>query len=162
MKTKKSNLIVAILIAVIGVILAGVLIAWMTGMFKDKKKELNSGTDKINHSYGSLADFDVQVYDGATINGESVVELIEEAVDEDEELSIAVRTLANKNREIPITIYYNRALTGTNAINSGGIVTTLNNVVSSDNYITPSAYFIGEVLRNINDEVTGILFVQKK
>lgn len=162
MKTKKSNIVVVILFAVIFVILAGAFLAWMTGMFKGKKKELNAGADKINDSVSSMADFDVGIYDGTSINGDSLVELIEEVVFKGKEISIAVQTLANLNRLVPVTIYYNRALSASNTIDSSGIVTTLDQNVSSDNYITPSANFVGKVLRNTNNEVTGILFVQKK
>ncbi len=162
MKTKKSNILVVILFAVILVILAGAFLAWMTGMFKGKKKELNSGAEKINETVSSLVDFDVEIYNGASVNGESLVELIEEQVYKGKDISIAVQTLANQSRQIPVTIYYNRALTTDNAIDPNGSVTTLNQNISSDNYITPSANFIGKVLRNTNNEVTGILFVQKK
>ncbi len=162
MKTKKSNILVVILFAVIFVILAGAFLAWMTGMFKNKKKELNAGADKINDSVSSIADFDVDIYNGASINGVSLVELIEEVIYKGRDISIAVQTLANLDRLVPITIYYNRALAADNEIDSGGVVTTLHQNISSNNYITPSANFVGKVLRNTNNEVTGILFVQKK
>lgn len=162
MKTKKSNILVMILFAVILVILAGAFLAWMTGMFKSKKKDLNAGAEKINESVSSMADFDVDIYDGASINGESLVELIEEVVYKGKDISIAVQTLANLSRQSPVMIYYNRALTENNSINANGTITVLEQNISSDNYITPSANFIGKVLRNTNVEVTGILFVQKK
>lgn len=163
MKTKNSNIIISILIAVLVIILAGLLIAWMTGLFKSKKENLNSGTEKINDAFGSMADFDMDVYNGATIDGDTLINLIEEIVYKNEDFSVAIQTLANQREATPVTVYYNRSLTAANGINTSGTVTVLNQTnVSDNNYITPSTNFLGETLRNTNNEITGILFIQQK
>lgn len=163
MKSKYADIAAKIIITVVIVILVGLLVAWMVGLFKDKKQELNSSMEKINTTANSVADFDYLSYDGASISGKTLVELIMETVEDAPELSIAVQTYANLKKSTPVTIYYNKALSANNSINSSGTVTTLNqSSKSNDNYIAPNGSFIGKVLRNPNDEVTGILFVQKK
>lgn len=163
MRTKYSELVVKILIAAIVVVLAGLLIAWMAGLFKDKKQDLNSGTQKIDTAIHSMADFDFASYDGDTISGKTLAKLIEEVVAKNPEVSIAVQTLVNENKGTPVTIYYNKALNTSNAINSSGTVTTLDQSnKSNDNYITPTGDFIGTVLKNSNVEITGIKFIQQK
>jgi FlaG/FlaF family flagellin (archaellin) len=163
MKTKHGDLVAKVLITAVIVVLAGLLIAWMAGVFKDKKQDLNSGTGKINNTINSMADFDLQTYDGDTISGKTLTELIKEVVKKNPELSIAVKTLVNAKKGTPVTIYYNKVLDANNAINASGTATTLDQSnKSSDNYITPKADFLGEVLRNSNNEITGILFTQQK
>jgi lipopolysaccharide export LptBFGC system permease protein LptF len=163
MKTKNSNMVVAIFATVLVVILAGVLVAWMTGVFRDKKNDIDSGTGKITNALGSMSSFDFDYYDDATISGETLLELIEEVTARDEELSIAVQTLANQGSTSAIR-YYNRALLpSTNEFDTGSQPSVLNqSSKSNSDYITPSAKFIGQVLRNQNEEVTGILFTQRK
>lgn len=92
-----------------------------------------------------------------------MISLIQEVDNEDSEFSIAVQTYANANKSKPVTIYYNRVLSSpANNIISGTPATLNKENKSSDDYITPTATFYGEVLKNPNDEVTGILFVQRK
>lgn len=163
MKTKYADIAAKIIITVVIVILVGLLVAWLVGLFKDKKQDLNSSTEKINTTVNSVADFDYLSYDGASISGKSLVDLIKETVADAPELSIAVQTYVNSKKSTPVTVYYNKAVTSNNSIDSTGTITTLNqSSKSSDSYITPNGSFIGKVLKNPNEEVTGILFVQKK
>ncbi len=163
MKSKYADLIAKILVTAVVVVLTGLLIAWMAGLFKDKKQDLNSGSNKIDETISSVADFDLLVYGGKSMSGESLVNLIQEVVKKNPELSIAVSTLVNAKKATPIIIYYNKALGAGNSINTGGTVTTLDqSSKSNDNYITPKANFVGEVLKNSNDEITGVIFRQQK
>ena len=60
---------------VVAVILVGLIIAWSTGVFKDKRKDLNEGTERIN-AISSMAEFDLLAYDGGSIMGSLLVDLI--------------------------------------------------------------------------------------
>lgn len=163
MRTKKANMVTVLLLTLIGIIITGLFVAWMVGFMKDKKQSMNTSSDKADSVIGSMADFDFDAYDGNTIGGQTLIKLINDTTEKSPELSIAVQTLVNAKKATPVTIYYNKALTTANAINSSGTVTTLNqSTKSSDNYITPTANFCGEVLKNSNNEVTGILFIQQK
>lgn len=164
MKTKNSDMIAKIFLAAVIVVLTGLLIAWMMGVFKDKKQDLDAGSEKIDTTISSAADFDMMYYDGNTISGKSLVELIQEVVNKSPELSIAVQTLVNAKK--PAIIYYNKFLGAGNAIDDSGKngkATVLDqSSKNGDNYITPTSSFLGEVLRNSNNEITGILFTQQK
>ena len=163
MKAKNADIAAKIIITVVMVILVGLLVAWIVGLFKDKKQDLNSATEKVNTTVNSVADFDYLSYDGASINGKTLVDLIKETLADAPELSIAVQTYVNYKKATPVTIYYNKSLSANNSIEAPGTVTALNqSSKSSDNYIAPNGSFIGKVLKNPNDEVTGLLFVQKK
>jgi len=163
MKTKKSNLIPMIIGVVVVLILAGLFFSWQMGWFKGKKQDIDGATTKLDTSIGAMSDFDVTLYDGGSISGDEIVELINNVVAKGPELSIAVQTLVNAKKATPITIYYNKALTNGNAINTSGTITTLDQSnKSNDNYLTPSAAFLGKSLRNSNNEITGILFIQQK
>lgn len=157
MKTKKSDLVVNILITVLVVVLAGLLIAWMTGMFKDKKKAINDGTEKINGVISSVAEFDLLAYDDSTIRGDVLLDLIEEYKDKDVKVSIGVHTLDN----ITTGIYYNYGYASDNLVEPALTITPPAGK-SETSYITPSASFLGEVLRNPNNEIVCLKFTQQK
>ena len=81
MKVVKAELTAKILITAMIVILVGVLIVWMTGVFSDKKADINSGTGKIESETNDIADFDISAWDGETIGGKALIELIYELWD---------------------------------------------------------------------------------
>lgn len=154
MKTKKSDLVVKILIAAVVVVLAGLLIAWMAGLFKDKKQDLNSGTEKIDNTINSMADFDLQVYDGNTISGDTLTKLIGDYKSKDVKISIWVHTLdANDS-------YYNYSYASSNI--GAASTTAIPTSKSAAGYITPSGNFLGEILKNSNDEIVCLKFSQQK
>lgn len=156
MKTKRSSdLVVKIFLVVVAVILVGLLIAWSTGVFKDKQRDLNRGTEKIDSALSSMAEFDLLVYDGYTIKGEALVELIEEYKSREITLAIGVKTLGDKD-----TTYYNYSFTSGDL----GAVAILTPPTEKNNtaYITPSGNFLGEVIKNRNNEIVCITFTQQK
>lgn len=154
MRTKKADLVVKILFVAILVILSGLLIAWMTGAFKDKKQDLNNGMEKIDSTMGSVADFDLLAYDGMPISGEAVMNLIKEYNDKSIPLAIRVITLAGSN-------YYNYDVATSNLGSSLGAPSFSTNKAATS-YITPTGDFKGSVLRNANDEIYCIEFKQQK
>jgi hypothetical protein len=165
MKTKKSDFINKILFVVIAAILSGLLIAFMVGFYRDKRQELNNSTGKIKNVSSSVSNIDFEAYNGTTISGETLINLIKEVIKDNSELSIAVQTYANATTSPSVIVYYNRALDGTTKNITTATVSDLDEDQkrkSNASYITPTSNFYGELLRNPNDEITGILFVQKK
>lgn len=136
MKTKNSEIAVKIFLVVVAVILVGLLIAWSTGVFKDKKNDLSRSTEKINSAIGSMSEFDLLVYDGGTITGSLLLDLLE---NKPEGVNILYRTLADATVSpipTPPTDYTN---------------------------INPNGIFKGEVVRNEgNNVITQIIFTQQK
>lgn len=140
MKTKNSDIAVKIFLVVVGVILVGLLVAWSTGVFKDKSKDLNDGTERINKVISSMAEFDLLAYDGATITGSLLLELIEEY--RDSNVKILYATL----KDTTSTAYPSPA--------PGP---------SDSGYINPNGIFKGEVKRNEDTNVIEeIKFKQQK
>jgi FlaG/FlaF family flagellin (archaellin) len=156
MKTNNSDLVAKILITAVIVVLTGLLIAWMAGLFKDKKQDLNSGTGKIDDAINSIADFDLLVYDGNTISGETLTELIKEFEKKDIAVSIWVNTLDANNA------YYNYAFTPASSTLGASDKKTPPTAKTSPGYVTPSANFLGEVIKNSNDEIVCLKFTQQK
>jgi hypothetical protein len=156
MKTKNADFVYKIFFIVVGVILAGLLIAWLVGTYKDKKQEADAGTQKINSVTSSMADFDMTVYDGASIKGESLIDLITELKNKGVQVSIGVKTLAKDTAD-----YYNYEFSDNNL---GGAEPTVipPKDKAADGYITPTGNFVGDVIRNENDEIVCIEFTQQK
>jgi hypothetical protein len=156
MISKYSDLIAKILITAVVVVLTGLLIAWMAGLFKDKKQDLNSGTEKIDEAINSMADFDLLVYDGNTISGDTLAKLISDLKTKDIALSIWVNTLDTANA------YYNYAFTPASNTLGASVAITPPSGKASSGYITPSANFLGTVIKNTNDEIVCLKFTQQK
>ncbi len=156
MKTKYADLIAKILVTAVVVVLTGLLIAWMAGLFKDKKQDLNSGTEKIDEAINSMADFDLLVYDGNTISGDTLAELISDYKRKDLALSIWVNTLDSANT------YYNYAFTPATSTLGASVAITPPTGKANTGYITPSGNFLGTVIKNANDEIVCLKFTQKK
>jgi hypothetical protein len=154
MKTKYSDLIAKIFITAVIVVLVGLLIAWMAGLFKDKKQDLNSGTEKIDKTINSMADFDLMVYDGNTISGETLKKLISDYKTEEVPVSIGVKTLDST------TVYYNYSFSSDNLGTSVTVTPPAGKAASG--YITPSGKFTGSVQKNTNDEIVLLQFTQQK
>lgn len=146
MKTKNSDIAVKIFLVVVAVILVGLIIAWSTGVFKDKRNDLNEGTEKINSAISSMAEFDLLYYDGGTITGSILLEIIKEKADGEAKfdgVAISYKTLAEPSATpapYPTTIP------------SRG----------HDRYINPNGLFKGEIDRDDNDVITGLIFKQQK
>lgn len=154
MKTKKMDLIPMVILTVIVVVLCGLFVAWLTGTFKDKKADMDSGTEKIDSAIGGIADFDLLVYDGDMIRGKSLTKLIAEYDSKDVQVSLWVHTLDNTDA------YYNYAYTANNL--GAAVTVTPPTGKASSGYITPSGSFLGEVLKNTNGEIVCIKFTQQK
>lgn len=133
MKTKNSDIAVKIFLVVVAVILVGLLIAWSTGVFKDKRNDLNDGTERINKAISSMAEFDLLTYDGRTISGNLLLDLIEE---NPEGVKVSYHTLAKPTGN-PLTD-------------------------NDDEDINPNGIFEGKVLRDDNGVITDLIFTQEK
>lgn len=151
MKTKNSDIAVKIFLVVVAVILVGLIIAWSTGVFKDKRKDLNEGTAKINSAISSMAEFDLLFYDGGSISGDALVKFIKTVNDKNPDLTIKVFTLDILG-ESPTT---------TPAAYSGTTPYPTSSPPKTESYyINPNGMFRGEVNRNDNDVITGVTFTQ--
>lgn len=154
MKSKYADIAAKIILTVVIVILVGLLVAWMVGLFKDKKQDLNSAMDKTNTVINSLADFDYLAYDGAVISGESLVEIISEFKNRGEQVAICVQTLDGADTDY----IYNYTSNNLGSPSSAAVPTSK----TSSGYITPTGNFKGKVLKNSNEEIVCLRFKQQK
>lgn len=148
MKTKKSDIAVKIFLVVVAVILVGLIIAWSTGVFKDKKKDLSKGTEKINNAIGSVMDYDIQMYCEGGISGDTLVDLIERV--RKEQLDLAVKVIT-KDGVAAGTIY------------TAEDTPTLATEKTNPEYINRNGSFKGEIDEDEeknNDIIIGITFRQ--
>lgn len=148
MKTKNSDIAVKIFLVVVAVILVGVIIAWSTGVFKDKRNDLNEGTDRINKAISTMAEFDLLTYDDGSITGSTLVDLVERVRKEGLEISVIVKTNANSEKD---GVTYTS--TETPDFQTSKI---------DDNYINPNGIFEGSVERNANGVIKSLTFIQVK
>lgn len=147
-------MVVVLLLTLIGIIITGLFVAWMVGFVKDKKQNMNTSSDKTNMVINSIADFDYDAYDGKTISGAALKDLISEYKKKDEKISIWVSTLDTTN------IYYNYNYESENL--GAAVTTTPPPNKATSGYITPTESFMGEIIRNENNEVVCLKFTQQK
>lgn len=158
MKSKNgTGLIVGIVITVFVIIIVGVVILWGSGYFTKNKKTLDTSTGKIDRAIGSMAEFDLDVYDGASMNGEALVELINDLKNDGVVVAVGVDTLAATS-----AAYYNNVYDATaKNITTTGTPATISTSKADANYINPNGTFKGSVLRNANKEIVCVLFTQQ-
>jgi hypothetical protein len=159
MKAKNaSGLVVGVIFTVFVIILVGIIILWTSGEFTSKKKTMDKSTTKIDKAIGSYAEFDLEVYDGKSINGDALVELIKDFKAHQVVVSIGVKTLSTGVSGT--AKYYNYGY-GTD-ITPTPILTPVPPTSKADaDYINPNGTFLGKVIRNKNDEIVLIEFTQQ-
>jgi len=160
MKTKKADFVYKIFFIVVGVILSGLLIAWLVGTYKDKKREADAGTQKINSVTSSMADFDLTVYDGMAIKGEALKELITTLKNREVKIAVRVITLEYKASKKKTDYIYEYDDSKDNISNVS--TATFTDKKTDSNYITPSGNFLGKVMKNKNNEIVCLSFEQQK
>jgi hypothetical protein len=163
MKAKNaSGLVVGVILTVFVIILVGVIIFWTSGEFNSKKKTMDNSTAKIDRAIGSYSEFNFEIYDGKSLSGDAVKELISEVTNKGEVISIGVDTL-----DVGGAKYYNYSFTDKTADDSQDIgakitpIPTPPTSKSDANYINPNGTFVGKVLKNANEEIICVLFAQQ-
>lgn len=156
MKTKNaSGLVVGIVITLFVIILSGTIIVWGSGYFNQNKKTMDKSTSKIDKTIGSMTDFDLTVYDGKSIRGDALVELITELEINEVQISIGVKTIAG------VFAYYVNNFTPTSKDLSEEGAATITTDKTHEAYINPNGTFIGDVIKNDNKEIVCIQFTQQ-
>ena len=99
MKTGNISDATKVLILVATVIVVCVLCAIGFKMTNEGKSAINSSTSNLNNMTSQYQDIDKAIYDGATVQGSEVVNLIKKVLGSEEYLAIRVSTKANANRD---------------------------------------------------------------
>ncbi len=171
MRFNKMSDTTKILIFAGTIIIVCVLCALGFKMANEGKASVSAGTNKYNEMASSQDDTELMAYDGSTILGNQLVDLIKKTVDagESKYLSIHVKTLKN-NKEGK---FYNYKLEEDG--NAFKLVKIEQNEDSEDryapntvnpknkqdvNYINPMSEFYGSVVRDLNGNVICLDFEQ--
>lgn len=142
------------LILAAGTIITCVVISLGFFISREAKDTAANGANQINKLNAEFSESDKTIYDGATVSGSEVINVIKRFAGE--KLSIYVTT--NKSE-----VFYGYSVN----IHSGDILDEVYSEISSaydeenSAYINPYAYFKGEIIRDNNDVITGIFFKQE-
>ncbi|WP_281532400.1 hypothetical protein, partial [Anaerocolumna aminovalerica] len=151
-----SNALKGLILAA-GVIITCVVIGLGFYISREANAAATNGIGQISRMNKEFSEQDKVMYDGLDVTGSEVINAINKYKTED----IAVVVSTKKS-----TIYYNRNLNySTNGeIEIGGVSNASvkdAQTITSTNYINQKVQFTGTILRDKNDTIIGISFVQK-
>ena len=144
------------LIAGIGLVL--VVIGVVVGIVMFAKGKANELTNEIAKTTDSLLESKFTQYDGENITGANVLNLIKTTYSEDNEVYILVK---NKSNSTGVYYCYKADLTKFTAAEQSAAIKKAQSKADTRCYITPSGKFSGEVVRNSNDTIVGLIFTQE-
>jgi len=168
---KVSNMADAtkVLILVATVIVVCVLCAVGFKMVNEGKSSVNASTNNFNNMTSQYSDIDLAIYDGANVQGSEVTNLIRNAIESKDYLSIRVKTKASNGYKD----YNYEFIEPNNGSDTSGIKyasldeyigTQANSQIikdkANDDYINPSAQFAGKVYKDANGIIICIEFTQ--
>ena len=141
------------LILAAGTIITCVVISLGFFIAREAKDTASNGANQINKLNAEFVESDKVIYDGATVSCSEVINVIKKY--KNEKLGILVKT--NKSKT-----YYGYSFDE----NDGDIIGQVNskNVDPTDsdsvNYVNPYVNFVGRIIRDKNEVITGIVFEQ--
>ncbi len=140
---------IALALLVIGVVVGIVLFA---------VSKANTLTNEITKTTDSVLETKFTQYDGENITGANVLNLIKTTYSEDNEVYILVK---NKSNSTGVYYCYKADLTKFTAAEQSAAIKKARSKADTGCYITPSGKFSGEVVRNSNDTIVGLIFTQE-
>ena len=141
------------LILAAGTIITCVVISLAFYISREAKQTALNGAKEINRINTEFAESDKVVYDNTTVSGNEVMNVIKKT--DGEKVGIYVKT---KKSETYYGYQFDLSSGALGAAAKGNY--SLAAETSSDTYINPYADFKGSVIRDSNDTITGIKFVQ--
>lgn len=141
------------LILAAGTIITCVVISLAFFISREAKQTATNGAQEINKINTEFAESDKVVYDNTTVSGSEVVNVIKKMADE----SIGVYVKTNTSE----TYYgYSFDLTSGKLGTASSAKVSAATDIAGAAYVNPYANYRGTVIRNANDTITGIMFVQ--
>ena len=141
------------LILAAGTIITCVVISLGFFIAREAKDTASNGANQINKLNSEFVESDKVIYDGATVSGSEVVNVIKKF--KNEKIGILVKT--NKSET-----FYGYAFDE----NGGDILRQVDSkhsdAIDSDSsrYVNPYVNFVGRIVRDKNEVITGIVFEQ--
>lgn len=141
------------LILAAGTVITCLVITLGFYLSKEAQSTANTGTSKIGKINSEFAENDKEMYNGVEVSGSEVVN--------------AINKLNGENVGINVITKSSNAFYGYNFDTDTGEIMHASSILynqtissTSENYINPYAVFQGKVVRNKNNVITGIQFVQ--
>lgn len=141
------------LILAAGTIITCVVISLGFFIAREAKDTASNGANQINKLNSEFVESDKVIYDGATVSGSEVVNVIKKF--KNEKIGILVKT--NKSQT-----FYGYSFDE----NDGDIIKEVSSAHSeatdsdSVKYVNPYVNFVGRIVRDKNEVITGIVFEQ--
>ena len=141
------------LILAAGTIITCVVISLGFFISREAKDTASNGANQINKLNSEFVESDKVIYDGATVSGSEVLNVIKKF--SDEKIGILVKT--NKS-----DTYYGYRFSESSGEISNEAGSDYQAALESDgvHYINPYVNFVGKLVRDKNDVITGIIFEQ--
>ncbi|WFR59547.1 hypothetical protein QA584_10775 [Anaerocolumna sp. AGMB13025] len=142
------------LILAAGVIITCLVVGIGFYISREASAAATNGTGQISRMNKEVAESDKVMYDGLDVTGSEVINAINKYKSED----IAVKVTTKKS-----SVYYNRILINSDKElgNESNASVKDTQTITSSYYINQKAQFTGEILRDVNDTIIGISFVQQ-
>lgn len=157
-----------VLILVATVIVVCVLCAVGFKMVNEGKSSVNASTNNFNNMTSQYSDIDLAIYDGANVQGSEVTNLIRNAIENKDYLSIRVKTKAASTYKDYNYEFVEPSTSGSSGIKYASlddyigtqVNAQLSNNKADNEYINPSAQFAGKVYKDANGIIICIEFTQ--
>lgn len=142
------------LILAAGTVITCIIISLGFYIAREAKDTAASGAGQINKLNAEFSENEKTLYDGTEVSGSEVLNVIRRF--QNEVCGIYVKT--NKSET-----FYGYAFDKTSGDLTGEVENTYKVARDEENveYINPSARFLGNVVRDINNTITGIEFIQQ-
>jgi len=136
-----------------GTIITCIVIGLGFYIARSAKDTAASGAGQIGKLNAEFSESDKVIYDGMTVTGSEVVNALNRFRNDE----IAIKVTTNKG-----TTCYGKTLSADNSSLSGDSNAAITNTgkPADSAYINPNAQFAGSVVRDENDAIIGIVFVQ--
>ncbi|MDF2845405.1 MAG: hypothetical protein K0R00_3831 [Herbinix sp.] len=151
-----------ILIYVGTVLIVCVLCAVGFKMTNEGKSAVNASASNLNGMTSQYSDIDKSIYDGATVQGSQVVNVIKNTINAGEYLAVRVSTKAATNRDYNYVFVpgASGAASSLGTKVSGAADTQLTESKAASHYINENASFDGKVYKDANNIIICIEFTQ--
>ncbi len=141
------------LILAAGTIITCVVISLGFFISREAKETASNGANQINKLNSEFVESDKVIYDGATVSGSEVINVIKKM--KNEKVGVYVSTKKSKTYYI-----YSFSLSDGELQNETSSDYQEALVSTNTKYINPYANFEGKIIRDKNDVITGIAFSQ--
>lgn len=142
---------------VIGLVLALLVAGFAFFVFRTVKSTGDDATKAVTGKMTAALESQYTAYEGTEVTGSEVINLINDTYAGQDEIYITVYTNADTAGK---TYCYSTALAKIASATESTLVQNAKDKTKNE-YITPTATFVGTVMRNANNAIIGLEFKQK-